>query len=139
MKPQDDVTLGYEVDDPELARLLLTNSLEVFPDLSNKSVAARMKREVLEVGKVRGRLLAREQEETMRGSGPKVAQVSRILPLPSVNRRQFSSSRVGNTMTMVVGGRTEEGIGPITGRSSRIGGTRCREQCSASPAPTAVS
>ncbi|KAE8988917.1 hypothetical protein PR001_g21911, partial [Phytophthora rubi] len=68
MKLQEDlVTLGFALEDSELARLLLTNALEVFPDLSNELVGARLKRTVLEVGRVRGRLLVREQEENMRG------------------------------------------------------------------------
>ncbi|KAE8991458.1 hypothetical protein PR002_g20843 [Phytophthora rubi] len=67
MKSQEDlVVLGHPLDEAELARLLLTNSLEVFPDLSSELVGARMKSRDLEVGKVRGRLLAREQEENMR-------------------------------------------------------------------------
>ncbi|ETO81922.1 hypothetical protein F444_03849, partial [Phytophthora nicotianae P1976] len=76
MKLQEDlVTLGHPIDEAELARLLLTNALEVFPDLSNELVAARMKGDELEVGKVRGRLLAREQEETMRGPRLDAARV----------------------------------------------------------------
>ncbi|KAJ8548443.1 hypothetical protein ON010_g11231 [Phytophthora cinnamomi] len=69
MKLQEDiVTLSFPVEDAEFARLLLTNALEVFLDLSNELAAARLKRSMLEVGRVRGRLLAREQEENMRGS-----------------------------------------------------------------------
>ncbi|KAF4035599.1 hypothetical protein GN244_ATG12381 [Phytophthora infestans] len=68
MKLQEDlVTLGHLLDEAELARLLLTNVLYVLLDISNELVAARMKGDVLEVGKVRGRLLAREQEDLMRG------------------------------------------------------------------------
>ncbi|KAL3662527.1 hypothetical protein V7S43_012382 [Phytophthora oleae] len=63
---EDQVTLWHTIEEAELARLLLTNALEVFPDLSYKLVAAIM-RDELELGKVRGRLLARAQEETMRG------------------------------------------------------------------------
>ncbi|KAE9292261.1 hypothetical protein PF008_g25117, partial [Phytophthora fragariae] len=67
MQLQEDLlTLGRPLDDAELARLLLTNALEVFPNLSTELVGARMKARELEVGKVRGRLLAREQEENMR-------------------------------------------------------------------------
>ncbi|EGZ09857.1 hypothetical protein PHYSODRAFT_440408, partial [Phytophthora sojae] len=51
-------------------KLVMGERVDTFIDEIMKpqddSVAARMKREVLEVGKVRGRLLAREQEETMR-------------------------------------------------------------------------
>ncbi|KAE8968597.1 hypothetical protein PF005_g25571 [Phytophthora fragariae] len=67
MQLQEDLlTLGRPLDDAELARPLLTNALEVFPNLSTELVGARMKARELEVGKVRGRLLAREQEENMR-------------------------------------------------------------------------
>ncbi|ETP41568.1 hypothetical protein F442_11346, partial [Phytophthora nicotianae P10297] len=54
MKMQEDlVTLGFPLGEDELARLLLTNSLEAFPDLSSELVGARLKRSVLEVGRVR--------------------------------------------------------------------------------------
>ncbi|KAF4138646.1 hypothetical protein GN958_ATG12151 [Phytophthora infestans] len=67
MQLQEDlVTLGHPLEDAELARLLLTNALEVFPDLRTEFVGARMKAREFEAGQVRGRLLAREQEENMR-------------------------------------------------------------------------
>ncbi|KAF4039612.1 gag-polypeptide of LTR copia-type [Phytophthora infestans] len=44
MQLQEDlVTLGHPLEDAELARLLLTNALEVFPDLRTEFVGARMK------------------------------------------------------------------------------------------------
>ncbi|OWZ10848.1 hypothetical protein PHMEG_00016222 [Phytophthora megakarya] len=59
MKLQEDlVTFGFPLDDPELTRLLLTNALDVFPDLSNELVGARMKGTDLEVGNARGRKYA---------------------------------------------------------------------------------
>ncbi|KAE9112084.1 hypothetical protein PF010_g10571 [Phytophthora fragariae] len=49
MQLQEDlVTLGRPLEDAELARLLLTNALEVFPDLSTELVGARMKARELE-------------------------------------------------------------------------------------------
>ncbi|KAF4029408.1 gag-polypeptide of LTR copia-type [Phytophthora infestans] len=67
MQLQEDlVTLGHPLEDAELSRLLLTNALEVFPDLSTELVGARMKAREFEVGQVRGRLLAREEEGNMR-------------------------------------------------------------------------
>ncbi|KAG3119991.1 hypothetical protein PI124_g1663 [Phytophthora idaei] len=69
----DEATRGssctrFPLEDSELARRLQANALEVFPDLSNEQVAARLKHSLLEVGQVRGRLLRREQEERMRGT-----------------------------------------------------------------------
>ncbi|KAF4042936.1 gag-polypeptide of LTR copia-type [Phytophthora infestans] len=69
MQLQEDlVTLGHPLEDAELARLLLTNALEVFRNLSTELVGARMKVREFEVGQIRGRLLASEQEENMRHS-----------------------------------------------------------------------
>ncbi|KAF4146846.1 hypothetical protein GN958_ATG03983 [Phytophthora infestans] len=93
MRLQEDlVTLGFPLEDSELARLLLTNALEVFPDLSNELVAAHLKRSALEVGRVRGRLLAREQEENMRGpKGSRNTAAANITPTLQQNNPVLQS------------------------------------------------
>ncbi|KAF4043029.1 gag-polypeptide of LTR copia-type [Phytophthora infestans] len=93
MRLQEDlVTLGFPLEDSELARLLLTNALEVFPDLSNELVAAHLKRSALEVGRVRGRLLAREQEENMRGPiGSRNTAAANITPTLQQNNPVLQS------------------------------------------------